>query len=145
MNVIPLDRARSRLRPHRRIEPPSALGGPAAPASRAPAADEAEDRLRANDIPGMMTILNTLRASPQALSSSFNSPVMAALPTPPDQATAMEVFFREKAGSATIEARSAPPNMKVAGPRPIRAPVTAAVRGRWAAEAAGDADDHFIT
>ena len=46
MNVIPLDRARSRLRPHRRIEPPSALGGAVAPASRAPAADEAEDRLR---------------------------------------------------------------------------------------------------
>jgi hypothetical protein len=46
MNVIPLDPARSRLRPHRRIEPPSALGGPAAPASRAPAVDEAEDRLR---------------------------------------------------------------------------------------------------
>ena len=46
MNVIPLDRARSRLRPHRRIEPPSALGGLAAPASRGPAADEADDRLR---------------------------------------------------------------------------------------------------
>jgi hypothetical protein len=45
MNVIPLDRARSRLRPRRRIEPPSALGGPVAPASSAPA-DEAEDRLR---------------------------------------------------------------------------------------------------
>ena len=58
---------------------------------------EAEDRLRANDIPGMMTILNTLRGSSQALSSSYSSPVMAALPTPPDQATAMEVFFREKA------------------------------------------------
>src|SRR5262245_48442689 len=46
MNVISLDRARSRLRPHRRIEPPSALGGPVAPASSAPATDEAEDRLR---------------------------------------------------------------------------------------------------
>ena len=46
MNVIPLDRARARLRPHRRIEPPSALGGPALTVSRAPAADETEDRLR---------------------------------------------------------------------------------------------------
>jgi hypothetical protein len=46
MNVIPLDRARSRLRPHRRIEPPSALGSPVAPQGRAPAADAAEDRLR---------------------------------------------------------------------------------------------------
>ena len=46
MNVIPLDRARSRLRPRRRIEPPSALGGPVAPAGSAPATDEAEDRLR---------------------------------------------------------------------------------------------------
>jgi hypothetical protein len=46
MNVIPLDRARARLRPHRRIEPPSALGGPAPTVSRAPAADETEDRLR---------------------------------------------------------------------------------------------------
>jgi hypothetical protein len=46
MNVIPLDRARSRLRPPRRIEPPSALGGPA-PAQRGlPAAEDAEDRLR---------------------------------------------------------------------------------------------------
>jgi hypothetical protein len=58
---------------------------------------EAEDRLRANDIAGMMTILNTLRGTAQALSSSYSSPVMAALPIPADQATAMEVFFREKA------------------------------------------------
>jgi starch-binding outer membrane protein, SusD/RagB family len=58
---------------------------------------EAEDRLRANDITGMMTILNTLRASAQYLGSAYSSPVMAALPIPPDQATAMSVFFREKA------------------------------------------------
>jgi hypothetical protein len=46
MNVIPIERARSRLRPHQRIEPPSALGGPA-PAQRGlPAADDADDRLR---------------------------------------------------------------------------------------------------
>ncbi len=53
MNVIPLDRARSRLRPQRRIEPPSALGtsgGHLPPAGGLPAADPAvdrdEDRLR---------------------------------------------------------------------------------------------------
>jgi hypothetical protein len=42
MNVIPLDRARSRLR--RRIEPPPALGVIGSPARQA--ADEADDRLR---------------------------------------------------------------------------------------------------
>jgi hypothetical protein len=46
MNVIPLDRARSRLRPLRRIEPPSALGAPAPVQRGLPAAEDAEDRLR---------------------------------------------------------------------------------------------------
>jgi len=53
MNVIPLDRARSRLRPQRRIEPPSALGAfgghpPSAhaPPATDPAAERDEDRLR---------------------------------------------------------------------------------------------------
>jgi hypothetical protein len=53
MNVIPIDRARARLRPQRRIEPPSALGvrgNPAPPARGRPAAElaaeRAEDRLR---------------------------------------------------------------------------------------------------
>lgn len=46
MNVIRLDRARSRLRPGRRVEPPSALGGMIPPASRAQTADEVDDRLR---------------------------------------------------------------------------------------------------
>jgi hypothetical protein len=47
MNVISLDRARSRLRPQRRIEPPSALGVPAPMQRRLPAADDdADDRLR---------------------------------------------------------------------------------------------------
>jgi hypothetical protein len=47
MNVISLDRARSRLRPGRRVEPPSALGGlMIPPGSRARAADDADDRLR---------------------------------------------------------------------------------------------------
>ena len=58
---------------------------------------EAEAALRANDIAGMMTILNTLRGSAQYLSSSYNSPVMAALATPADQASAATLFFREKA------------------------------------------------
>ncbi len=53
MNVIPLDRARSRLRPQRRIEPPSTLGasGGRPPPARAqpatdPAAERDEDRVR---------------------------------------------------------------------------------------------------
>ena len=58
---------------------------------------EAEDRLRANDIPGMMTILNTLRGSTQFLSSSYSSPAMGALAAPATQAAAADLFFREKA------------------------------------------------
>jgi len=46
MNVIPLDRARSQLRPGRRIEPPPALGGMVRPASGSQAADDVDDRLR---------------------------------------------------------------------------------------------------
>jgi hypothetical protein len=46
MKVIPFDRARSRLRPHRRIEPPATLRNAVPPAIRASAADAAEDRLR---------------------------------------------------------------------------------------------------
>jgi hypothetical protein len=49
---------------------------------------EAEAKLNANDIAGMMTILNALRAAPQALSNAFNTPVMAALPTPANQTEA---------------------------------------------------------
>jgi hypothetical protein len=45
MNVIPLDRARARLRAPRRIEPPRALHLPAPPALQAQA-DDGEDRLR---------------------------------------------------------------------------------------------------
>jgi hypothetical protein len=58
---------------------------------------EAESQLQANNLVGMIGTLNTLRASAQYLGSAYNSPVMAALPTPPDQATAAAVFFREKA------------------------------------------------
>jgi hypothetical protein len=53
MNVIPLDRARSRLRPQRRVEPPSALGtfgghvrSAHAPPATDPEAERDEDRLR---------------------------------------------------------------------------------------------------
>jgi soluble lytic murein transglycosylase-like protein len=45
MNVIELDRARSRLRGARRVEPPSALGSTPRPAPQA-RADDGEDRVR---------------------------------------------------------------------------------------------------
>ncbi len=57
---------------------------------------EAESKLQASDIPGMMTILNTLRASPQVL-GVFQVPAMAALPTPATKTDAVNLFFREKA------------------------------------------------
>jgi starch-binding outer membrane protein, SusD/RagB family len=57
---------------------------------------EAEAKLNANDIGGMMTILNALRTSPQTL-GVFKIPAMAALPTPADQTSATNLFFREKA------------------------------------------------
>jgi len=58
---------------------------------------EAEAKLQANDIPGMMAILNALRASPQALGNLYSTPVMPALATPADQNAAINLFFREKA------------------------------------------------
>lgn len=58
---------------------------------------EAEAKLQANDIAGMMSILNALRASPQALSNVYNTPVMAALPTPATKDAAVALYFREKA------------------------------------------------
>lgn len=57
---------------------------------------EAEARLRANDIPGMMSILNALRASPQTL-GPLAVPAMAPLPTPAAGDPAIALFFREKA------------------------------------------------
>jgi hypothetical protein len=56
---------------------------------------EAEAKLKANDIAGMMTILNALRASAQTI-GSIKVPVMAALPTPASQDAAVTLFFREK-------------------------------------------------
>ena len=57
---------------------------------------EAEAKLQANDIAGMMTILNTLRTTQQTL-GIFKPATMAALATPPDKTTATDLFFREKA------------------------------------------------
>jgi hypothetical protein len=57
---------------------------------------EAEAKLHANDIAGMMTILNALRASPQVI-GAFKVAAMPALPAPADQASATDLFFREKA------------------------------------------------
>jgi len=58
---------------------------------------EAEAKLQAGDIAGMMTILNALRAAPQVLGSTYSTPVMAALPTPASQTAATDLYFREKA------------------------------------------------
>jgi starch-binding outer membrane protein, SusD/RagB family len=56
----------------------------------------AEAELRDKDYPGMMAILNGLRASPPKL-GEVQPPVMAALPVPADSATAVSLYFREKA------------------------------------------------
>jgi len=58
---------------------------------------EAEAKLQASDIAGMMTILNDLRASPQKLTNVYTTPVMPALPTPATQNDAINLYFREKA------------------------------------------------
>jgi len=57
---------------------------------------EAEGRLQAQDIAGMMTILNALRGSTPKL-GSVTVPVMAPLTTPATQDAAVSLFFREKA------------------------------------------------
>ena len=59
---------------------------------------EAEGRLKANDIAGMMTILNALRAAPPKLAEI--QPTAAQLPplaTPATQQAAVSLYFREKA------------------------------------------------
>lgn len=58
---------------------------------------EAEVKLQANDIPGMMTILNALRAAPQALTNVYSTPVMSTLATPATKDAATDLYFREKA------------------------------------------------
>jgi hypothetical protein len=57
---------------------------------------EAEAKLQANDIPGMMGILNTLRSSSQSLGPITVAP-MAQLPTPATKDAATTLLFREKA------------------------------------------------
>src|SRR5687768_5693506 len=57
---------------------------------------EAEGRLMAGDIAGMMTILNALRAAPPKL-GEVQPTVMAALPVPANVDAATSLYFREKA------------------------------------------------
>ncbi|HYX82811.1 MAG TPA: hypothetical protein VE714_10495, partial [Gemmatimonadales bacterium] len=56
---------------------------------------EAEARLNVGDIGGMMTVLNALRTAPPRI-GTFQPAAMAALATPPDQPSAVSLFFREK-------------------------------------------------
>ena len=57
---------------------------------------QAEGRLKAGDIPGMMTILNALRATPPKI-GEIQPAAMAALPAPATQDAAVSLYFREKA------------------------------------------------
>jgi hypothetical protein len=57
---------------------------------------EAEAKLQANDIPGMMTILNALRATPPRL-GVHQPTAMAALATPATKDAATTLLFTEKA------------------------------------------------
>jgi hypothetical protein len=57
---------------------------------------EAEAALKANDIPGMMTILNALRATPPKI-SNYQPGAMAPLAQPGDIEAATTLYFREKA------------------------------------------------
>ena len=57
---------------------------------------EAEAQLKAGNISAMMTILNALRTAPPRM-GNFQPTAMTALPDPPDQASAVNLFFREKA------------------------------------------------
>jgi hypothetical protein len=57
---------------------------------------EAEGRLKAGDIAGMMTIMNALRAAPPKL-GEIQPTAMAALPLPATQRAAEDLYFREKA------------------------------------------------
>ena len=57
---------------------------------------EAEAKLRANDIPGMLAILNALRGSAQTL-GPLAVAAMPALPAPTTSDSATSLFFREKA------------------------------------------------
>jgi hypothetical protein len=59
---------------------------------------EAEAKLQANDIPGMMTILNNLRTStPRPVIGVTTIPAMPTLATPANATDATSLLFREKA------------------------------------------------
>jgi hypothetical protein len=58
---------------------------------------EAEARLNANDIPGMMTILNALRAAPPKIGNFQPGTMTAIATTPATKDAATTLFFREKA------------------------------------------------
>jgi len=59
---------------------------------------QAEAKLQANDIAGMMSILNdSLRAKPQALTNAYTTPAMPALASPATKDAATDLYFREKA------------------------------------------------
>jgi hypothetical protein len=57
---------------------------------------EAEGKLQANDIPGMMVILNGLRASPEQL-GNLAVPAMQPLAAPATRDAAIDLLFRESA------------------------------------------------
>ena len=57
---------------------------------------EAEGRLKAGDVAGMMSILNALRATPPKL-GEIQPTAMAALPSPATTRLAEDLYFREKA------------------------------------------------
>jgi len=57
---------------------------------------EAEARLNASDVAGMMTILNALRTSTPTM-GTFKPAALTALSQPTSQAAAVQLFFREKA------------------------------------------------
>jgi hypothetical protein len=57
---------------------------------------EAEGKLQANDIAGMMTILNALRATPPRI-GTYQPTAMTALATPATKDAATSLLFREKA------------------------------------------------
>jgi starch-binding outer membrane protein, SusD/RagB family len=58
---------------------------------------QAEAKLNAGDVAGMMSILNSLRASPPTQGIFKPSGTLSALATPSSQSAAMSLFFREKA------------------------------------------------
>jgi len=58
---------------------------------------EAEAALQADNFTAMMTILNALRQSPPALTTTYTPAALAPLPAPANRDAAISLFFREKA------------------------------------------------